>query len=427
MSSNWKFGDGTNLEFKICDSIMGTGKTCAAINYMNANSNKENKFIFITPFKTEVERVRNACKERHFVSPDTDKTYNTKLESLHDLLKERRNIVSTHALFSRFNSYTLELIEKGNYILMLDEVFNVIEEKGIHANDIELLIHSKIFNVNEENEVEWLDYDYDGMFSHYKHYAKNKTLYCHNNTMVMWVYPIEVFKRFKEVFVLTYMFDAQLQRCYYDLFGIKYKYIGVSYNREDGEYQFDFNGYGKYPQYVREFKNKIHIFEDDKINSIGDKETALSSTWYKRENNKSKKPNLVIMRNNIGNVFKNKYNSPSDLNLWTTYLDYQGKLSGKGYTKGFLSCNARATNDYKERKYLAYTINVYYNPFLKNFFIANGVAVNENDYALSEMLQWIWRSAIREGNDIWIYIPSSRMRGLLKGWLEEMSQIQVEV
>ena len=50
--------------------------------------------------------------------------------------------------------------------------------------------------------------------------------------------------------------------------------------------------------------------------------------------------------------------------------------------------------------------------------LQNNVNVNEETYALSEMLQWIWRSAIREGNEIWIYIPSRRMRKLLQNWLE---------
>ena len=40
-------------------------------------------------------------------------------------------------------------------------------------------------------------------------------------------------------------------------------------------------------------------------------------------------------------------------------------------------------------------------------------------YALSEMVQFIWRSRIREGKEIVLYIPSKRMRELLKEWLED--------
>ena len=96
-------------------------------------------------------------------------------------------------------------------------------------------------------------------------------------------------------------------------------------------------------------------------------------------------------------------------------------LTGKGYTNGFLSYNIRATNEYRKRTCLAYCVNVFFNPFMKNYFLAYGVEVQEDVYALSEMIQWIWRSAIRDGEEIWVYIPSNRMRSLLENWLDDLA------
>ena len=48
--------------------------------------------------------------------------------------------------------------------------------------------------------------------------------------------------------------------------------------------------------------------------------------------------------------------------------------------------------------------------------------MDQDGYALSEMLQWIWRSAIRDGKEINLYIPSKRMRTLLTDWIDETSQ-----
>lgn len=45
------------------------------------------------------------------------------------------------------------------------------------------------------------------------------------------------------------------------------------------------------------------------------------------------------------------------------------------------------------------------------------IKLDEDGYALSEMLQFIWRSAIRNGEPIEIYIPSKRMRELLIKYL----------
>ena len=42
--------------------------------------------------------------------------------------------------------------------------------------------------------------------------------------------------------------------------------------------------------------------------------------------------------------------------------------------------------------------------------------------ALSEMLQWVWRSAIRDDKPINLYIPSRRMRELLIDWINTTNQ-----
>lgn len=47
----------------------------------------------------------------------------------------------------------------------------------------------------------------------------------------------------------------------------------------------------------------------------------------------------------------------------------------------------------------------------------NGVELNQDLYAISELLQWIWRSAIRDGECIDLYLPSVRMRELLGMWV----------
>ena len=65
------------------------------------------------------------------------------------------------------------------------------------------------------------------------------------------------------------------------------------------------------------------------------------------------------------------------------------------------------------------------NPYVKEFFVDNGIAVDEDVYSLSVMLQWIWRSAIRDGNHINIYLPSSRMRGLLLKWLNNEMEANI--
>ena len=104
--------------------------------------------------------------------------------------------------------------------------------------------------------------------------------------------------------------------------------------------------------------------------------------------------------------------------MWTTFRDFKSKIKGEGYTRGFVSCNARATNEHKHKTCLAYCINRYNNPLIKSFFQQKDIKFDEDNYALSELIQWIFRSQLRDKKPIQIYIPSKRMRNLLLEWMK---------
>ena len=53
----------------------------------------------------------------------------------------------------------------------------------------------------------------------------------------------------------------------------------------------------------------------------------------------------------------------------------------------------------------------------------SGDEFDQDAFATSEMVQFIWRSAIRRGEPIQIYIPSNRMRGLLEKWIDENQKL----
>lgn len=136
--------------------------------------------------------------------------------------------------------------------------------------------------------------------------------------------------------------------------------------------------------------------------------------------------------------------------MWTCMGEYETKLKGKGYTykrqltaeekelpeeelkklkaelNCFVPCNARASNNYKDRWALAYCVNMYFNPMLRAFFEdynignenSNSAKPNDDLFAVSCMIQWIFRSRIRDGLPIEIYIPNKRMRELLIAWVD---------
>lgn len=400
------------MEINVCDMIMGAGKSVSGINRMNEDT--KHNYIFLTPYLKEVERVKQCCPSRKFVSPVN--AGNGKLESLHSLLGKGVNVASTHALFKHYNEYTIELIKNGGYKLILDEVANVVEQFNITSYDLKVLLESQLIEIRD-NKVHWLADDYSGRFDDIKYAAQTCNMFYHDDSLMVWLFPPEVFSAFTDVIILTYMFEAQIQKYYFDLIGFDINYIGTEFVNEN----YRFTGKPYHPAYLRDLVNKVHIFDDDKLNLIGDYEYSLSSSWYKREKDKSDKPLLKKLKNNTVNVYTNRFKSPAKSNMWTTFKEAKSSLGGKGYSSGFVSCNARATNEYAEKKHLAYLLNVYFNPFLKQYFSTRGIDVKEDEYALSELIQWIWRSAIRNGEEIWIYIPSKRMRDLLTNWLNKLS------
>ncbi|MDE6149553.1 MAG: hypothetical protein K2F81_05595, partial [Ruminococcus sp.] len=55
------------MAVKVCDAIMGTGKSSAAITYLNEH--KDEKFIYITPYLDEATRIKKNCPSLRFVEP----------------------------------------------------------------------------------------------------------------------------------------------------------------------------------------------------------------------------------------------------------------------------------------------------------------------------------------------------------------------
>ena len=106
--------------------------------------------------------------------------------------------------------------------------------------------------------------------------------------------------------------------------------------------------------------------------------------------------------------------------MWSAFKNKAGGESNmvKGFKTAFVPFNSKATNEYGDRTCLAYAVNVYDNPMILAWFYDHGQKPDSDLFALSAMIQWIWRSAIRNGQAIKLYLPSLRMRKILCTWLK---------
>ena len=83
----------------------------------------------------------------------------------------------------------------------------------------------------------------------------------------------------------------------------------------------------------------------------------------------------------------------------------------------WLPNTTRGTNDYAHASVAIYLYDQHLNPGIARWLGMTGCLADDR-YALSELIQWVFRSRVRKGQPIVLYVPSKRMRMLLVNWLE---------
>lgn len=259
------------------------------------------------------------------------------------------------------------------------------------------------------------------------------------------MFPPQIFDAFTEVTILSYLFKGSVFDAYLQMHHLDYTLGSVTGQYGKG---FQFTEYCDDAEIRQSLKPLINLY-DGKANQIGEKRTALCDSWY----NSAEDADIKAVRTGFNTFLKGaKAASPDRLLMWTTFVSEREKLCINGAKavrkltpeetaalkadpnyknheldklRCFIPCNCKATNDYSDRQILAYLVNRFYNPILRRMFKrVYGINLDENRFALSEMIQWIWRSRIRQAalpkneREIDLYIPSARMRNLLQRWLD---------
>lgn len=214
---------------KVVDAICGAGKTSWAIQMINDSEKigfgtmerNDKKYIYVTPFLNEVERVSNSTKA-DFFQPNAQQGKGSKIEHFKMLVGLGKSIVTTHELFKRLDADTLDEIEQEGYILIMDEVANVLEAINISHKEIGYLLKLNVIEVDELGKVTWLDEEYgqdknDDRFRDIKIIVENENLFILQEKAFYWTMNIKAFEAFDEVYILMYLFDGQIQKSYYDM------------------------------------------------------------------------------------------------------------------------------------------------------------------------------------------------------------------
>ena len=367
----------------------------------------------------------------------------TKSADLLCLLSEGQNVVLSHELFKLLNDTAIECIKEFDYTLFLDEEIEVVEMSGITQDDLKILKEQNLMETDPTSKkVKWLDSQYHGDFERTKREIQQKALYEVEPNIILWQLPPGIFEAFHQVYIMTFLFRGSMLYLYFQKNGISFQYLHVEKDSQ-GKYYFS-QGYEEVSELEKaRIKSLLDVYEgrlntnylpESKKKRDIQEYSGLSSSWHQSRKNKEY---INILKRNAMNYIQNYRRVPKDTVMWTTFkfaankyenprmkvnCRWSERISCNECTRlcgvNFVSCNARATNRYADRTTLIYLCNIFPVPPVVQYLSQGTTAEFDADlYALAQLMQWIWRSAIRRGEAVSLYLPGARMRKLLLDWL----------
>lgn len=445
----------------VWDALMSSGKTNKIIDYMvSANKasylmkTEPNYFMYVSPYLSEAHRISATVSEGEaqepklnedgsyvyldepqaelqFKHPNNKNKDGSKLTGLMSLIDAKHNVVSTHTLLNSLKPEALEQCK--DYTLVIDEALVAYEaDYTLNIKTVNRYLENNVLALREDgytlqfnrhhfadltDKPEDYDCTKDTEVEQFARDCDRGLLYKFNNKIIR-KFDANILTKFKKVIIMTYMFKGSM-------FDLLLQQAGL-------EVEIEYFG-----KRVEDIAPLITINQDRKMNKVGDygvdangnkhmQKFTLTSNHFKKERNK-KKDNYNETNNKLYNHLYNMWQQREKISperrLWTCFSDDKLAISkGKGKTNRFsskwIAFNTRATNDYMQADHLAFLVNVFIDSNFIKASSVDGIKLSQDHYATSILVQWLFRSAIRNNQPIDLYIPSERMRNLLQSWLD---------
>lgn len=457
-----------NVRITIYDALCGTGKSCAAIKDINSTYDR---VIVITPLKDEMSRYVRECPR--LTQPVGKYKGGGKADSSRDLIEQGLSFVTSHELAKRWLQADYKAIKEKGYRLIMDESIDFISpydpfedrdstyEMVLNSDDIPPAKKARILeslakpkrmkpkdikcfvkyycNVDEQTGLLDLKTEEDengepvevesATFARLIELVKEHRLVYDEGNLLR-IMPPEFLKAFDDIKILTYMFNKLPSASYMKIFDFRWAdgYISskMTFTDVPGEARINTVDYASLVKIWDETVDKRMV----KLNAIGSGDFPLSATAYKERMSKDEAKKVF---NNMHNWVRNYARLKTSQMFFISYscsVDendknrcfYSSPSMREKYKKRHLACNIKATNQFGDCTGVAYLINRYSAVSVLNYCKNKGHPYTHDDFATSEMIQALFRSALRKGEPIDVYMPSSRMRELLKGWLKKQTE-----
>lgn len=399
---------------EVLDALPGCGKTHAIFDYMSKHQDKP--WLYLSPLKDEVDN--RVFKEANrvgmdFVVPEEGSDI-TKTEKIYEILKEGKNVACTHSLMLRFQDRHIEKITKHDYRIVCDEELNLISGYNIRKEDREFLIkHELIKVVDEKGMIEFTDpeMDTEARYGDVKRLADMGCLFAakRNTGILVCQLSTKLIKAADRFILLSYKYEGSIMHTFLSLHGFGYQaFKEVTLFRSEQDIK-------------DRLKQLLTLIETPSVKKVRRK-YPLSKSWWENSNKENQEEVLKAMRA----VFKGSKLPSADL-FYTLPKNRVVREDGKSapmqvkelQKNNFLACSIRATNEYANKKLAIHAYSLHPNQSVKAYLQDLGYECNDTIYALTTLIQWLWRGCIRNEEPMQVAILSDRMNNIFLDWLNK--------
>jgi len=378
----------------------------------------------------------------------------TKTEIFAEMLQTSNHIAITHSLFHLIikNQELLDMIQERGFHVVVDETFEVIKEfTEVTWNNLVMLVANNHFRFDDNNfgKVHYLGNDADPTESVLASFFRNiSNLYSMGSSRRVFfhVLPCNWVAKFKSVTVLTYNFAGSILASWANFHNItihikrdplgdrkiiaeaaKRIVVNHDYDKAFSEFKLTKTGFEKATQ--KQLSKYSRLLSKVGMALVGAEgkhrfgytfPKGFCGTTRKGIYPKGYAHSLCHVRTEPAIFPENQMPE----NLFP--CDYSWKGDGQRearsrYHSAHIVQNSRGTNDYSNKTVMLLGLDINMNPVLKQWLLKLGVEVDEDVYALNQMLQWFWRSSIRlkeTSEPVTFIFGTERMEKLFNEWFE---------
>ncbi|SEJ44494.1 hypothetical protein SAMN05421762_1551 [Pseudooceanicola nitratireducens] len=416
----------------IIDRACGTGKTTE----MLASLQPDRKYLLVTPSLTEIDRfIKDAPDYVEIAAPKEGQ--GPKLIQLEKLLEQGHSVAITHKLFFMtlrlahlMTDYEIIVDEAPNPVTCITTIdadaFNEAVVGGGYATICPETrqVHPTMKWIKWQREM--FDNDGEPIYSSKLHPdiykpAIQGQLHVGESGIFAVATPNQVLLAGRSLTVMTFLSEGTYIRAYLDMLAQSHPKAAFTVIEET---PIDWRMQARelvaveelaLPKHVSlSFSRQTRRSTDTTCKSIG---SALKNLLYRRWKG-VERTNIILTcaRDKWFEDRKGRY-----AGQWAKYSRMFGRDYGKDGVQ-WLPNKTRGTNDYKYASHAIYLYSMSPNPMVQNFLGVSGQGFADR-YALAEMVQWIWRTRVRDGLPVVVAIPDKRMRTIFEGWLNNTDEI----